>query len=899
MNLYFGLACVLFSAVHVAKCIKPSHGGAVACVEAVVGRSGGEDVCVNPKWAGHPACIPWLCWLGYVRNMRGYSSGMATHFSTDTGSSHGYATYAHREGLHLPGDIEGAAAFGKNGGYSLLFHRTLLQMFGLRRDGGLAYDCLTVETGRPCSFTLFLREGCRTQKEAHYVLAALVLLSEGVDVPIKVAGNRVIVKKSQESADVLVDASMEAFYGSEGQPSETWQVVSFFKRYRGTHMLPSTYEEFKTGDFLESPQLLILTYIGEYATSFEELTAVMRCIFNLLEGMGLAESLEGPDSVASRLFVPAWRLPEAQAYLDAFLGAQAEIANLRRLSEFMRFQREIKAKGHASASKSFSECCYLCSNLSMCEKAHFECNGKCSSFLGVCALLLCLAYDPEKRGYSLDGLLRGAEDTKEAAKTRAFLQNLGNHLEECSSFGPFDPYKCNYTGLWRIAVTQLKDILVYIKPGFLKFMWALAQMTGQPQAVVKSLRPCKMAMCGLKKTSLDRKKIKNICALLRSLAVNKQVQVGIQENSSRKGYLLVISHPHEEKRRRQTLMLSFRRKVSLEKLELPTVFHLACTKKNMKNAAAQYKKSTAFSGFVFAECMARAALECQEEDFFGETIRGLRKEVRRAVEFSPDRPNCVLLALPATHQAFKKELFSALLLYAHASHVALSPHHPIARLTANLVGRSKGAPNGMEPVPSFGDMLKTMHPIAQMFAGRAEHSLELYSLSDYVRMHPPEKRKAAIGEAYMQYFQMYAENKGKPLFECERLHKCLKIRPWSEFLFGDSPLESLQEISRLVLAEHTGKDLERAQALVRRLQLAWLIILLDMGLEKHREDILQVYQIVDLCCSEAELKEIRCFLSGEDINSVVERLHSIKAALMGAGGIKKLSMLWKTLRAAR
>ncbi|KAH9387369.1 uncharacterized protein NEMAJ01_2265, partial [Nematocida major] len=248
MRLLFSFLCVLLAAGQAARCRPMTFKEMLACKSRPVGRVRGEDVYVSPEWVGHPVCVSRLVWLGYVYNMRRYSCGLDTSFSLVPsgrvdkygGEVYTYVREPERDRAHLPDGIASTVAFAGDEGYSMQFHRALVYMFGLQKKGGL-----TVETGRPCSFTEFLRESCRTKKEAHYVLAALVLLSEGVDVPIRTAGNRVIIKKRKDSEEALVDACVPAVDSGERQPSETWQVVNFFKRYRGTYILPGTYGEFK------------------------------------------------------------------------------------------------------------------------------------------------------------------------------------------------------------------------------------------------------------------------------------------------------------------------------------------------------------------------------------------------------------------------------------------------------------------------------------------------------------------------------------------------------------------------------------------------------------------------------------------------------------------------------
>ncbi|KAH9385970.1 uncharacterized protein NEMAJ01_0866 [Nematocida major] len=611
IRLQVGLIWALAAALRHAGCVYFTNKDAMSCVRAVVGCVRGEDVLISPWWAGHPLCIAKLGWLGYVYNMRAYSCGLATSFSLVPRKENGKEVYTYtrepeKDRAHQPEDIASAVVLLRDRGYSVKFHRALVHMFGLQRDGKLA-----VETGRPCSFTEFLRESCRTKKEAHYVLAALVLLSEGVDVPIETAGNRVIIKKRKGSEEALVDAhiNVPAVESGERQLSETWQVVNFFKRHRGTHMLPSTYEEFKMGGFLESPQLLILTYVGEYVKSAEELMSVMECMFNLLEGMGLAESLKDPGSVVGRMFMSASRLSEARAFPSPFFDAQAEAEN--------------------------SEC----------------------------------------------------------LKTPAELYE----------------------------------------------------------------RLCK--------------------------------------------------------------------------------------------ASAQYRQQACASGLFLAECIDRMPMKITDQRVDVESIPYVRAAAKEIVDYSPNKPNRLFLKLPTFNIDSRRTLVYCFLLYARERFGVLAPAHPMARLVTNLIGSVQLTDPHLQKtflcVPIAIGALHALCPTVQLSAAQHVTIFKSRMLAKYAGLFSPRKSNMLTGQLIIDHFRMYAEKTAEPLFECKLLRTYMDLLLRSHFLFIESPLETLQEIVRLVLAEHAGQVPEKALALVRKLTLSWFIYMLTMGQTMGHAAVIQIYHIVE------------------------------------------------------
>ncbi|KAH9387141.1 uncharacterized protein NEMAJ01_2037 [Nematocida major] len=821
MRLRFGgLLCGLLAAVQIAKCIYMTQNEMLACQNKEVGHVGGKPVYVNTRWGGHPVCIAQLCRLGHAYKMRAYSCKVNTSFSLVPDSKpnnylheHIYTREPEKDGLH-------SRVVARKGGYSMKFHRALLQMFGLRKSSGPEYDCLTVECARPGSFIQLLREGCKTQKEAHYVLAALLLLCEGVDVPIELAEDRVTIRKRKGSNHLLVDARIggAALDGVEGQLSEACQVIDFFMQYRDTYKMPSTYEEFQSGNFLESPQLLILTYVGEYVKNAEELMSVMECIFKLVEGMEMAKSMEDPDSVVSRLFVPASRLPEAQAYLAPFLEIFPALAALEHLEEFKSFQNEVRMAVQKKDAPDE-------------EKEYFDDRGTNCRFIGECLLLLFLVFDSENHAYSLEGLLSGAENTKEVEKTRAFLDELQACIEKkCSSLGFLNvTQQQRYRDLWLKMNTQFKEALGNAAPTFLNKMRVLAQMAGRPHAVVDELAAHQTAMDAERSTELTPEAIQSVRALLRSISVEKRVKVAIQKQSKGsepEGYLLTVKYAKICTCIKQALDLSFRENGSSKiSILLPFFSASESLQNELGVAPAKYRQHKRFSSFVLAECMHQMAIGAAAQSFSEITTKELREAARKAVEHSADWPNRVLLALPVAGKDIRKELVSALVLYAEQNKIALTPEHPISRLVANVIGSidlgGMTAQYTILGVPVVTGTLHKLCPTVQLSDKLHQEIWSFQKFANYDGLYPIEEADALTHKSIMQYFWEYAVKAGEPLYMCEML-KDTAERPFCcTWLSAANPREVLEEIFVLLRSEHTGEDLQRAEALIAQLQQAW------------------------------------------------------------------------------
>ncbi|KAH9386711.1 uncharacterized protein NEMAJ01_1607 [Nematocida major] len=818
MRLRFGvLLCGLLAAAQIAKCIYMTHEEMLACQNKEVGHVCGKPVYVNTRWGGHPVCIAQICRLGHAYKMRAYSCKVNTSFSLVPSRRLGKYVYrreSEKDELH-------SGMITSDGGYSVKFHRTLLQMFGLRKSSGPEYDCLSVECARPGSFIQFLREGCKTQTDSHYVLAALLLLCEGVDVPIELAKEGMIIRQRKCSKGMLVDARMgrAALDSGEEQLSEAWQVISFFKQYADTHKMPSTYEEFQSGDFLESPQLLILTYIGEYVKNTEELMSVMMCALEILDDMGLAESMEDPGSAVSRLFVPASRLPEAQAYLAPFLETFPTLTALERFEEFKSFQNEVRM---AVQKKDAPDA----------EKEYFDNRGTNCRFLEACLLLLFLSVDSDKKAYSLEGLLSGGKKTEEVEKTRAFFDELQACIEKKRlSLGfPNNTQTQRYRDLWLKMNTQFKEALGNAAPTLLNQMRVLAQMTGRPQAVVDELAAYQAAMDAKRSTELTPEAIESVQALLRSIAVDKRVKVIIQKQS--KGseperYLLTVEYRKIGKFSEQDLNLSFSQNgFSKISLVMPHLGYYHELQEKLDVAPAKYRQHERFSSFVLAECMHQMAIGATAQSFSHATANELREAARKAVEYSADRPNGVLLALPVAGKDIREELVSALVLYAEHKKIALTPEHPISRLAANVMGSISLGRVAAQYNRAFGVpvVTGTLHNLCLRVQLSDKLHQEIWcsqKFADYNNLHSIEESNVLTCKSMMRYFREYAMRAGKPLYMCEMLKEAAERPFCCTWLSAASSRGVLKEICILLRAEHTGEDLQRAEALIAQLQQSW------------------------------------------------------------------------------
>ncbi|KAI5155745.1 hypothetical protein NEPAR06_2017 [Nematocida parisii] len=159
------------------------------------------------------------------------------------------------------------------------FHQKMIYMFPC------VNGMISIEPHKNNSFTRFLRKHS-SKPGTIYLLATLILLSEGVDVPIEVdksiEGSERIVLKNENFVFVDLPLQLESIVADKSKKKiyqkETEEIVLFFKNLCREPFLsevkkreePDSQGEFYSGDFLDSPKFLIQSYIFEYIDSIEQ-----------------------------------------------------------------------------------------------------------------------------------------------------------------------------------------------------------------------------------------------------------------------------------------------------------------------------------------------------------------------------------------------------------------------------------------------------------------------------------------------------------------------------------------------------------------------------------------------------------------------------------------------------
>ncbi|KAI5159060.1 hypothetical protein NEPAR05_2400 [Nematocida parisii] len=237
----------------------------------------------------------------YMRNYRTYNHGMWIDWSMKKCSESEYKYSIHPKSSKPYDKVDEDI---KKNEYLKELTRQMINMFPSKNE------YFSINSNNPNSFTRFLME-YKEKLDDLYVLASLFLMAEGVNIPIEIiedskntAHKILIIKKNESqikavSSGVYVHLSMIKKRRLRGErdkklvyQKKTESVINFFKRLISTDAsrldvpeefsMPSTYEEFLTGGFLNSPRFLIQSYIFEYIDSVEMYANFITAVYNLI-----------------------------------------------------------------------------------------------------------------------------------------------------------------------------------------------------------------------------------------------------------------------------------------------------------------------------------------------------------------------------------------------------------------------------------------------------------------------------------------------------------------------------------------------------------------------------------------------------------------------------------------
>ncbi|OAG31388.1 hypothetical protein NEIG_02410 [Nematocida sp. ERTm5] len=210
--------------------------------------------------------------------------------------------------------------------YLIRYHTQLIRMFPS------AGDNLSISAGRPNALIRFLKSK-PVEQYSNYILAALLLLTEHVNISIgadlEKEGEEKLFLKRADGIREYFNLSLALNEKKADQiwkdyHSETVEVIEFFKlciecpllspRAMNGFTEPTTYEQFMTGNFLNTPQFLIQSYIYEFIETKNDYIEFVKAVHTLL-----SDQMEYIDTITQKSPKPKKKKLLEKAYKKLFI----------------------------------------------------------------------------------------------------------------------------------------------------------------------------------------------------------------------------------------------------------------------------------------------------------------------------------------------------------------------------------------------------------------------------------------------------------------------------------------------------------------------------------------------------------------------------------------------------
>ncbi|KAI5145395.1 hypothetical protein NEPAR04_2439 [Nematocida parisii] len=400
----------------------------------------------------------------------------------------------------------------KNTTYSVDYHRTLIELFPSSTGD------LSIHTSRKDSFIRFL-ELEHVCKHKIDILACLFLLAEGVDIPLKVEGSKnsltlvlkeIIAKPKKKNKtenpnegtsdnfnkikkeankfslsmkDLRSEKKANEKRKKKAVPQErAADVINFFInnktnpdiREGGKYAEPRTYEEFKTGKFLNNARWLIQYYIFEYLDSEEKIIEFAKTVYSMLkECIEQKKSEESNnevkylESIVDKCFVKSnddvdsdWRTCVLNfLYGDTSLERVFPFSSNMHVPIYRCVPSYNRKENKIDYAKRYSNCVET----------------------GLFGLFCCLAYDPETKEYTTMHMGDVSPDLKRffAMLNKPFKTDTYEMHREWSKV---------VADLENENIRYLKENRNELAPGIINMLYVIAEITGRYSKEEKSLK---------------------------------------------------------------------------------------------------------------------------------------------------------------------------------------------------------------------------------------------------------------------------------------------------------------------------------------------------------------------------------------------------------------------------
>ncbi|KAI5167231.1 hypothetical protein NEIRO03_1738 [Nematocida sp. AWRm78] len=510
-------------------CARLEMGGIVKICDKKYGKL--EDMTINQSGPLNPLRGYIIYKSGYMHNKRLYAPEINTKYSIEKITKNGeeYYNYTRSSAKDEPHKGCYKEIDEKKKKSIVSYHEQLIKMFPCR-DG-----TLSIVASEDTSMYSFLMKD-EVKSECMTIMAALFLLSEQVDIPIDV--------KEEEGEKKLILKSVDGniLYINQMNPSNSLkELIDFLRKYiedananpsvkmEASNKEPTNYEQFMTGDFLNTPQFLIQTYINEFIDSEDRYIEFVNNVYTLL-----CEQIENTNSTPEKIEKAKEVFKRCFTQEKADLNQKPECSSVetpvslnavKHTDIIYELKKVIDKNTVFPFNNSLQLPAYIRAKLRDWETKEIidSGEGKYANCVetGILGLVCCLMYDPIKKEYNTGDL----PDTDGAARLKLFFKTYNVPAEVTN-------HKMHEDWSGVVACINSKNITYVSKTakgnelecGLLNILHVLSYITGNKEEVTKEISLLK-DMCideNLNKKFDIKGHLTNI---LKVLSNNKNVEI--------------------------------------------------------------------------------------------------------------------------------------------------------------------------------------------------------------------------------------------------------------------------------------------------------------------------------------------------------------------------------------
>ncbi|KAH9387059.1 uncharacterized protein NEMAJ01_1955 [Nematocida major] len=802
--------------------------------------------------------------MGLVQNKRMFSPEIDTAYSLRHSSlgeqakePYVYSRSAVADRARLLGaEGGGPEAARENEQYFMEYHRMLILMFPS------ASGELSIEAGRPNAFTRFLRAPA-VEKHAHQVLAALLLLSEGIDVPVCISGKNLVLKKKGGKAIFCLSMLTPAQSSKPGKALLVWQkeaaeVIMFFLKHKNVVKTPHTMESFLSGEFLDSAQFLIQAYIFEFLDSVESAKKLFASVYEILgAAVGFPEA--HAEKAESALFVPAQQCFEAMQLSPWLKRVQIVVekygcfpfASSCHLPGYVQIPPCIRVQSHENAAcelyedttKTFSNCVEV----------------------GLYALFCCLTYNPDPHEYTL-AKLPGATDGLKAFFTKHAAP------VECVSLELHRAWNQVVSNLSCGRVAYKRQDRNELRTGLLNILLALAEITGRLGAEEETIAAFMEEVSGPGEPSKAfYARVGAYAAnFLLSLSASEEMDIWLRDgrrgvrsdgkhdvygdivlkttqNGNAQGIVFELKEGHTSIK-----MLAKSASISFEGVQ------------ELEHIKDKCARTPGFTRCLLAHYIAQCLDMARSQEEL--CINGIKRAAQNMATNSFSSIREVMLLRKIQHVDQKRAVVELLLMQATAEGIELAKGHPILCFVSNIIGSTPLADTRTQysilRIPACTGVLKKHLPRISL---QRQRYIEIFKTSRSLQdMEYLEKSKYALFT--IETLRAYPRETDEVLSCSKDLNIGYRVENLFNVLFACNSMVYARKLAQLLQEENSAQ----ASLLKHTLDLVWFG-LACVRKKEYADLIKELYdELSPNCMYDRAHDAIKYFSKPEEVCAVVE-----------------------------